>query len=209
LKDAEKQRLTTLDLYKILDTESEKVFDDLTTLAANICQTPISLISLVDEDRQWFKSNHGLEVSETPREHAFCAHAIWQEKVMTVENALDDERFQNNPLVTGDPNIRFYAGAPLIMNSGQSLGTLCVIDRQPRKLSAEQYEALETLRNAVVSQIELNRAIRELRQLNDIASICTSCSKIQTHEESSEWLPLDTFVAEKSSITQTTCPNCK
>ena len=209
MDNAEKNRLTTLDLYQILDTESEKVFDDLTLLAANICQTPISLISLVDEDRQWFKSKYGLEASETPREQAFCAHAIWQEKVLVVENALDDERFQKNPLVLGEPNIRFYAGAPLVMSNGQSLGTLCVIDRKPRKLTADQYEALETLRNAVVSQIELSRALRDLRELNKLVPMCAWCRKVKTGVDSSEWLSLETYVAKTTPITHGMCPECK
>lgn len=209
MNTAERNRLSTLDLYKILDTESEKVFDDLTSLAANICQTPISLISLVDKDRQWFKSKIGLEASETPREQAFCAHAIWQEKVLTVENALDDERFQNNPLVLGEPNIRFYAGAPLIMNNGHSLGTLCVIDQVPRKLTTDQYEALETLRNAVVSHIELTRALEDLHLLNNLVPMCSWCRKVKTHQESTEWLPLETYIADTAPVTHGICPDCK
>ena len=209
MDNTEKNRLTTLDLYQILDTESEKVFDDLTSLAANICQTPISLISLVDEDRQWFKSRYGLETSETPREQAFCAHAIWQEKVMVVENALEDERFQKNPLVLGEPNIRFYAGAPLTMSNGQSLGTLCVIDQKPRQLTSDQYEALETLRNAVVSQIELSRALKDLRELNKLVPMCAWCRKVKTGVDSSEWLPLETYISKTAPITHGMCPECK
>lgn len=209
IETAEKKRLSTLNLYKILDTESEKIFDDLTSLAANICQTPISLISLVDDDRQWFKSKYGLDVNETPREQAFCAHAIWQEKVMSVEDALTDDRFQNNPLVLGEPKIRFYAGAPLTMSNGQSLGTLCVIDQKPRKLTADQYEALETLRNAVVSQIELSRALRDLTELNKLLPMCAWCRKIKTSKESTEWLTLEAYLAETTPVSHGICPDCK
>jgi len=129
--DPESHRLNSLQLYGILDTAAERAFDDLTKLAAAICGTPIGLVSLVDDKRQWFKSRQGLDVDETPRENAFCSFAIAQSEVMIVKDAQDDARFQGNPLVTGDPNIRFYAGAPLTVANGESLGTLCVIDRVP------------------------------------------------------------------------------
>jgi len=142
-------------MYRIMDTAADKVFDDLTSVASKVCETPISLISLVDDQRQWFKSRTGLAAAQTPREDAFCAHAIQQNDVMIVEDALQDRRFEHNPLVIGDPNIRFYAGAPLIMANGASLGTLCVIDQVPRQLTQCQQEILATLRDAVVAQLEL------------------------------------------------------
>jgi PAS domain S-box-containing protein len=167
----EAARLETLHRYAILDTLPEQEFDDLTRLAALICGTPIALVSLVDADRQWFKSRVGIDAAETPREVAFCAHAILQPDVLVVPNALEDERFRNNPLVLGEPNVRFYAGAPLLTQEGHALGTLCVIDRTPRELSAEQREALRALSRLVVTQFELRRsvsdlstAIRELRR---------------------------------------------
>lgn len=209
MDDYEKDRLETLALYDILDTESEKVFDDLTQLAANICQTPISLISLVDDHRQWFKSAHGLDVSQTDREDAFCAHAIKVEKVFVVENAMDDARFSENPLVTGDPNIRFYAGAPLVMPNGFSLGTLCVIDKQPRKMTEEQFEALEVLRNAVVAQFELRRAVRDLRALNSLLPMCAWCRKVKSSNDSNEWISLDDYISGSTPITHGICPTCK
>lgn len=138
----EKTRLKSLHELEILDTEKEECYDDITFLAASICNAPISLISFVDNDRQWFKSKIGLEVNQTPREVAFCDHAIKQDNLFLVENPLLDERFKNNPLVTGGIKIRFYAGVPLKAKNGCNLGTLCIIDTQPKTLSDDQKQAL-------------------------------------------------------------------
>ena len=151
LPDNESERLQTLLRYDILDTEAEQAFDDLTRLAAIICGSPISLISLVDKDRQWFKSRYGIDAQETPREWAFCAHAIMTPEPLVVPDATQDTRFSENPLVVSDPNIRFYAGAPLQAPDGNNIGTLCVIDQAPRDLSEEQREALQLISNQVVA----------------------------------------------------------
>jgi len=154
----ETARLAALHSFNILDTAPEEDFDALTRLASYICKTPISLVSLIDSQRQWFKSRLGLDVPETSRDVSFCNYAIQQDDVFQVKDATKNEIFRNNPLVTGDPNIRFYAGAPLVTSEGYSLGTLCIIDTVPKVLTGEQKDALQTLAKEVVSHLELRRS---------------------------------------------------
>jgi PAS domain S-box-containing protein len=161
LAQDEEARLAALEAYKILDTPPEAAFDDLVRLASDICGTPIALLSLVDRNRQWFKAAVGLVSSETPRSVAFCAHAILQDGVFTVPDAQADDRFADNPLVTSDPNVRFYAGTPVRTKDGIKLGTLCVIDRVARELTPLQKTALETLGRQVEAQLELRSKMRE------------------------------------------------
>lgn len=157
LPENEAARLEALRQTGLLDTKTEAAFDRVTDLAARVCGTPAALITLVDVDRQWFKSNVGVEFSETPRDVAFCAHAILQPDLFVVPDALEDTRFAHNPLVTTEPKIRFYAGKPLITNEGCALGTLCVIDTVPRKLEATQTDALNHLAKYATTLIELRR----------------------------------------------------
>jgi hypothetical protein len=231
----EKQRLATLRGYEILDTEPEAAFDDLTFLASYICQTPIALISLIDADRQWFKSRVGTSITETSRDIAFCALAILQADVFMVPDASKDERFAENPLVVSEPGIRFYAGAAL-MTEGQALGTLCVIDRVPRTLGPEQLEALRALSRQVQAQFELRRnlkrlgeslaardraeqgrerslqelkaALANIRTLEGLLPICLSCKKIQ--DQKGVWQPFEYYVRAHSEarITHKICPDC-
>jgi PAS domain S-box-containing protein len=160
----EEARLDALRRYAILDTEPEQDFDDLTRLAAQICGTPIAVVSFIDERRQWFKSKVGLSVCETSRDVAFSAHTILQRDVFVVEDALADQRFASNPFVLGEPGIRFYAGAPLLTADGHALGALCVMDRVPRNVSAAESTALQALARQVIAQLELRRSVREQRE---------------------------------------------
>ncbi|MBW8864626.1 MAG: GAF domain-containing protein, partial [Verrucomicrobia bacterium] len=160
----EQERLQALRRYEILDTVPEQDFDDITLLASHICGAPVAMISLVDDDRQWFKSKVGTTTTETPRDIAFCAHGILETDVFVVEDAQADERFADNPLVTEGSKIRFYAGSQLMTADGHALGMLCVNDRVPRKITPEQRAALQALARQVVAQLELRKSLKELRQ---------------------------------------------
>jgi anti-sigma regulatory factor (Ser/Thr protein kinase) len=180
-------RIAALKQYEILDSEPELAFDDLTLLASHICETPIAAITMVDTDRQWFKSRVGLDVAETPRDISFCTHAIEQRSIMVIPDASKDARLRDNPQVTGTSHIRFYAGAPLITPEGYALGTLCVVDRVVRTLTPEQLEALDALRRQVESQLQLRRALKELRaayanvqKLSAMMPFCSTCQFTMT-----------------------------
>ncbi len=155
---SERRRLDVLRSFEILDTPADEAFDRITRVAAHVAQVPIALVSLVDESRQWFKSKIGIDVAETPREHAFCAHTIRSSDPMVVRDAKQDDRFRDNPLVVGEPGIRFYAGMPLVSPDGARLGTLCVIDRVPRELTVEQRGVLTVLARHVEAEMNLRRA---------------------------------------------------
>ena len=155
----EKARQLALNRLQVLDTPEEQAYDDITRLAADVCGTPIALISLSDSHRQWFKSRMGLQAREMPRENSFCAHALQiPHSMMIVPDTSADERFVNHPLVTGGPKIRFYAGAPLLTGDGHMLGALCVVDTTPRKLEARQLEYLQFMAQQVMVMLE-NRAV--------------------------------------------------
>ncbi len=211
----ENLRLRALEEYAILDTESEAVFDDLVAIAAAVCDTPICLISLVDPDRQWFKAKLGLETSETSRDDAFCAHTILGDSTMIVPDALDDERFDHNPLVVGDPHIRFYAGSPLITPEGYRLGSLCVIDRRPRSLTTEQLALLDRLARQVSALLQWRRtmghlatALGRVRALEGLIPICASCKSVRSDE--GYWERVESFIVAHTSakMTHGLCPTC-
>jgi diguanylate cyclase (GGDEF)-like protein len=161
----ELERLASLRSYAILDTACEANFDDIARLAARLLGVPIALVSLVDGERQWFKSKIGLDVNETSRDQAFCGYTILDEVPLVVPDATADRRFADNPLVTGDPGIRFYAGVPLVASDGHKLGSLCVIDRQTRKLTDDEVDILSTLARTVMTTMELRRAMMQVREL--------------------------------------------
>lgn len=160
-------RLSELLSYRCLDTSEESRYDELTQLAAQICEMPIALISLVDKERQWFKSHYGLEAKETPRNISFCGHAILSDEPFVVENAKEDPRFADNPLVTGAPHVVFYVGIPLKNTRGINLGTLCVIDHKPRQLNSEFIKRLEIIARQVVNLLELDKKQTTLNLLNE------------------------------------------
>jgi len=162
LDAAERRRLDALRSYDVIDPEPQPQLDRITALAATLCRTPISLVTLVDDKRQWFLSRFGLDAQETTRGHAFCAHALSQDDLLEVSDATKDLRFKANPFVLGDPFIRFYAGMPLFNEDGHALGTLCVIDRRPRTLSADERNALRALRDFAMAHLELRRRTIQL-----------------------------------------------
>lgn len=162
-EEFDQKRLKALRQYDILDTFPEQDYDDMTRLAAIICNTPLALVSLVDKDRQWFKSRHGLGAEETHRQHSFCSHAIISpDEPFVVEDSRLDDRFKDNPLVTGAPDVIFYAGIPLKSHDGYGIGSFCVIDNVPRKLTDNQMEALKILARQVTNLLEMRRAKAEM-----------------------------------------------
>jgi anti-sigma regulatory factor (Ser/Thr protein kinase) len=183
----EKARLAALHQMKVLDTEAEPAFDDLALLASHICQTPMAAITFIDTDRQWFKARIGVALTETPRSVAFCARAINHDGIFVVRDAQKNAEFRDNPQVTGDPHIRFYAGAPLLSREGHAVGALCVIDSRPRTLTRDQLSALDALRRQVEAQLELRRRIAELKashedvqKLTAMMPLCSTCQFTMT-----------------------------
>jgi GAF domain-containing protein len=212
---SEVDRLEALRQYRILDTPCEQAYDDITALAAFICDAPIALISLVDSDRQWFKSKVGLNVDETSRDFSFCAHAILSESIMLVNDALCDERFNDNPLVTHEPKIRFYAGVPLRTPDAHLIGTLCVIDRQPRELSEYQTKTLKALARQVVMQLELKRtsaqladALDKIELMEGLMPICSYCKGIRN--DKGYWSTVEEYLKQYSNVefSHGVCDSC-
>ena len=189
---SELSRLGKLAEYQILDTSPEREFDEITEIAAKLIGVPILLVSLIDKDRQWFKARYGLGATETPREHAFCAHAIKADDVYVVNDATQNPLFAENPLVTGAPDIRFYAGAPRITPDKFRLGTLCVIDTKPREISADAQKILELLARAVVNALESRRQVmraqHQVRMMTRLAEATVAVSQGASLDELSTLL---------------------
>lgn len=211
----EPERLEALQRYHVLDTEPEREFDDIVRIASRICDTPVALITLLDEDRQWFKARMGLEISETDRRLAFCSHTIMGRSPMVVEDAARDGRFADNPLVAGAPGVRFYAGAPLVTPDGFGLGSLCVIDLEPRKLDSSRVSALEALARTVVRQLELRRTTRQLGEALERAStlsrmipICSYCRRVRRDQDFREDLEAYLETETGTRFARGLCPDC-
>jgi GAF domain-containing protein len=161
----ESARMKALYHYNILDSAAEEIFDDVTITASELCGTPIALLTMLDQDRQWFKAKVGVDISEMPREMAFCAHAILSTDMTVVPDATKDARFAQNPVVTGGPKVRFYAGTPLITPEGHALGTLCVIDVAPRELQPHQAKGLQALGRIAVNLILQRLSLAEVTRM--------------------------------------------
>jgi len=213
--DNETERLAALKEYRILDTDAEQAYDDITALAAHVCDVPIAMVSLVDKSRQWFKSRMGLSKQETPRDVAFCAHAILQTEPLIVRDALKDARFVDSTLVTRAPYIRFYAGFPLANPEGYTLGTLCAIDRKPRQLSPRQKSAMQALARQVMALLELRRvsgrmaeALEKVKTLQGLLPICAWCKRIR--DDKGYWSQVEAYVHEHlgTDFTHGICPDC-
>lgn len=214
----EAERMAALRSYDILDSDPERNFDDLARIASHVCGAPIALVTLVDDERQWFKARVGLDATETPRADAFCAHAILDDQTLIVPDAEADERFRDNPLVLGHPDIRFYAGAPLRTADGHGLGTLCVIDSEPRlenPLTAGQLESLEALSRQVVRLLELRRtgslladALARTKLLAPLVPVCAWCKKIRDDEN--YWSSVSEYLEAQAGVDTThgICPDC-
>lgn len=219
----ESDRLAALRRYEILDTPTEAEFDDFTRLAAHLCGTPMALISFVDANRQWFKSELGLGARETPLEASICRHAIAQRELFIVPDTLEDERFRNYPNVVGEPKLRFYAGAVLEDTGGAALGSLCVLDRRPRELTAAQQHGLQLLARQVMNTLrlrltarqlalrnaELEAARREIETLKGLLRICAKCKRI--HENDDSWVAVETYIQRHIDVnfTHGLCPDCQ
>jgi len=211
----ETERLEALKSYHVLDTLAEAVYDDITQLAAFICQVPTAMISLVDGERQWLKSKVGFKRDGAVRDATFCAYAILQPKPLIVKDALKDVRFAQSKLVKRAPRVRFYAGFPLITPEGHALGTLCAIDVKPRSLSPEQVAAMQRLARQVMSRLELRRvssqlaeALENVRTLHGLLPICAWCKRIR--DDHGYWSQVEAYIKKNSEaqFTHGICPEC-
>jgi GAF domain-containing protein len=211
----EQQRLAALRDYQILDSSAEETYDDITALVTYVCGVPMANISLVDEARQWFKSRIGIEARETPREIAFCAHTILRNEPMIIGDALLDERFVDNVMVTGEPHIRFYAGFPLVTPEGFAVGSLCAIDRKPRELSPEQRQAMQALARQVIALMELRKVsarladeLRKVKTLQGLLPICAWCKRIR--DDQGYWDGVEHYISTRTDadFTHGICPDC-
>lgn len=211
----EAERLDVLRSYDLMDSSGDRMFDDIVTVAGEVCGTPMAAVTLIGEHRQVLLSRRGLAAGETPRSESFCAYTILDTAPLVVTDALTDPRFADNPLVLEDPHIRFYAGAPLITAGGHELGALCVIDRQPRSLTTSQVTILEALARQVVALFDMRRtsqqladALSRVKTLADLLPICAWCRKVR--DDRDYWVSVETYLHEQagSMVTHGICPAC-
>ena len=211
----EAQRLTVLREYRVLDTEAEQAYDDLTQLAAAVCNVPSAFVSLVDEARQWFKSRVGFEPTETARDISFCAHAILKPEPLIIPDALKDSRFADNELVSKPPHIRFYAGFPLVTPEGFALGALCAVDTRPRQLDPAQIKSMTALSRQTMALLELRRvsarladALERIKTLHGLLPMCAWCKKVRGDE--GYWTQVEVYIQAhtEASVTSSICPEC-
>lgn len=216
LPPSEIQRLAALRAYRVLDTAAEQAYDDITTLAAYICEVPMAMISLVDESRQWFKSKVGLSRQETSRDVAFCAHAILQTEPLIVKDARADDRFRDSSLVTDEPYVRFYAGFPLTTSDGFVLGTLCAVDRKEHELNEHQRRTMLALSRQVMALLEHRRvsfqlaeALDHVKILSDLLPICAWCKRVR--DDQGYWRSVESYLKERTGteFTHGICPECR
>lgn len=212
----EEERLRALKEYAVLDTPAHPLFDDIVAVVRYIFGTPTAMISLVDEKRQWFLARRGEARAETPREQAFCAHTILDTHPLVVCDARADPRFADNPMVLGEPRIRFYAGAPLITPTGHEIGALCAVSGEPGALIPAQVEALEALARQVVANLELRRvsdalasALSRARSLGHLLPICAWCQRIR--DDSNYWKQVESYLAQEAGteFSHSICPECE
>ena len=206
IPEDERDRLDAVELYDLIERGSDRILNDLTRLAAAICETPISLVTFVREDRQDHMAGTGMELGSTSRDEAFCAHALDLDDLLVVEDATVDERFADNPFVVDDPSIRFYAGAPLRMPGEHTLGTLCVIDKQPRQLNTSRRDALRILRDTIVTHLELKRAREDIKAIRSLLPMCAWCRSIRTPDD--RWVPIHEYVSDTQPVSHGICPIC-
>ena len=211
----ESRRLEALRRYQVLDTPQEEAFDDLAAMAAYICGTPIATVTLVDEHRQWFKAKVGLEISETPRDRAFCGYTILSSEMLIVEDATKDPRFASNPLVTVENGIRFYAGAPMLDQDGLGMGSVCVIDSKPRQITPDQEAALRRLARQAAMLLEQRRlaaelasALHEVKTLQGLLPMCSHCRGVR--DDQGYWSTVEDYLSRHTELglSHGVCPDC-
>jgi len=215
IPENEEERLELLQQLDILDSLGEESYDFITKVAAEVFEVPIASITFVDEERQWLKSRIGLDIAQTPREHAFCTYNILDDEMLIVEDASTDPRFADNPFVTGEPNIRFYAGSPIQLRDDIFLGSVCILDTKPRQLDEKQKQILTSLGKQVSTLLQMRKVSEDLRQrtrevehLQQLLPKCSRCGNVRSDDD--YWTSVDDYLQTHThqQVTQSLCPDC-